>query len=193
MVEDNKKQLPAEESDLDLEIADDVQQQPTKGDTDFLETIDVVDKSKKQPNPLEQRLVKDGWQKVDKHYEKKDVHYTVRVSSEPGKARIVFGYDLLGQTLDKELHLSIYQKITGDFKVRSMPRVPKAGNVAVGFSMKYQKPEDLFTMAEQISGAIGRHIADHLHKPIAQIKYIDANTAHTMQMEYQEQQMEKKK
>lgn len=163
---------------------DDINQGRTLGDKSGVTELLLEDDVELNFSQLENELMKKAFKKVGRHYESQDVHYTVRVSSKPNKARVIFGYNLIGNKSDDNLDNKVKETIRSVSGLRSMPPIYKGGNYAVGFSIIYKSANEVFQRAEKVSEAIKRVVADYFQTAIGSIGYIDATLAHSMQIEY---------
>lgn len=170
----NKKDNGKGENNLG-DIFEDNPTQPTG--TDFLEAeLGILS--------LEDVLIERGFKKVGNYYENPNLHYTVKVSSEENKARVIFGYEITEKTDFVKLSDSVRGKIRSVEGLRSMPPLIKGVNYAVGFSIKYKSIDEVFQRAEEVSESIRRLIADRLNRPLANINYIEPSLARTIQIDY---------
>ncbi len=176
----DKKDNGKGENNLD-DIFKDDPTQPTG--TDFLEDeLGILS--------LEDALIERGFKKakdfkeVGNFYENPNIHYTIKVSSEENKAKVIFGYEITEKTNFVKLNDSVRGKIRSVEGLRSMPPLIKGVNYSVGFYIKYESIDEVFQRAEEVSESVRRVIADNLKRPLANISYIEPSLARTIQINY---------
>jgi hypothetical protein len=131
---------------------------------------------------LELELQRRGFKKIGNHYENPDdptVFYTVRVSSTPNKARLIWGVNLLGNRTNGGLDDKIRCALRSEKPIRnSMKPTPNGAAYAVGFSIEYHKPDDVFDNVQNVANNVQQIIAEYFKTSQDNITYIDANKAH---------------
>ena len=129
---------------------------------------------------LEIALKKRGFERVStKYYQNPDTTkypYIVQTTKDPNKAKVIFGYNLLDNKAIDELDAKVRHALRSEqYLRRSMPPTQRGSDYAVGFSIKYNSPKDVFTNAQNVCNNIHQIILDYFHSK--NIPYIGAELA----------------